>query len=217
VKLFPFFLAWVVLLSACAPAAPAIDDPQAAMQTMVAATVAALPSKTLPAATSTSTRRPVLPTPTEFLTATPIFTLTPVPSGTASPFPSPSETDLPIGGAEVGQYQGKGNYACMVMNQKPGDWTKVKADKLLYVVWTIKNVGAKEWRKGGLEIIFRSGDKMYEYGPDQEFPYTVAPGDSRDIVIVLRTPKKGGDYRAEFGLRRGDEVFCEFRIGVSVR
>lgn len=192
-----------------------MDDPQAALQTVVAATVAALPSNT--PRPNTPTRRPLLPTATDFFTATPIFTLTPVPSETATLTPTAAETDLPIGGGEVGLYQGKGNYACVVMGQKPGDWSKVKADKLLYVTWTIKNVGAKDWNRDGMDIVFVSGEKMYEYGPEQGFPYIVTPGDSRDIVVVLRTPKKGGDYRAEFGLRRGDEVFCRFRIGISVR
>ncbi|NCP85923.1 MAG: hypothetical protein CO094_05630 [Anaerolineae bacterium CG_4_9_14_3_um_filter_57_17] len=215
---FLVFLVFLALtISACAPVVT-IDDPQVAMETMVAATIAALPTNT-PPPSATMTRRPAqaLFTPTPLFTPVPVFSITPVPSSTTEPSPTPSETDLPVGGGEVGKYQGHGNFACMVMGQKPIDWKKVKADKLLYVVWTIKNVGAKEWRQGALEIIYVEGTKMYEFGPSQELAYTIPPGDTRDIVVVLRTPKAGGDYLAGFGLQHGSDVFCDFRIGVSVR
>lgn len=215
-KNFFVFVILLSALSACAPAA--IDDPQSAVETVAAATIAARPSNTLRPA-PTSTRRPtqVFFTPTAIFTLPPIFTLTPLSTGTSEASPTPSETDLPVGGGEVGLYQGQGNFACMVMGQKPIDWTKVKADKLLYMVWTVKNVGAKEWRQGALEIVYLEGEKMYEYGPSQELAYTIPPGDTRDIVVVLRTPKRGGDYWAKFGLQHADNVFCNFRVGISVR
>lgn len=211
------FVIFCFFLSACAPAA-SIDDPQSAVQTIAAATIAARPSNT-PRPAATSTRRPtqIIFTPTPIASLTPIFTITPLATNTPDASPSSTATDLPIGGGEVGKYQGQGNFACMVMGQKPADWTKVRADKLLYMIWTVKNVGAKEWRQGALEIVHLEGEKMYEYGPSQELAYNIPPGDTRDIVVVLHTPKRGGDYWAKFGLQHDGNVFCNFRVGISVR
>lgn len=183
------------------------------LATSVAATIQALPS---PSAypSETPTRR-LPPTPYPTMTSGP--SLTALPSLTDTPTVTPTETEVPVGGGEVGKYQGGGNYACQVMGQKPNDWQKVKPDTLIYAFWNIKNVGAKDWKKGGIDILFLEGDRMDEYGALRELWFDIPAGDTREIVVVLRSPKKGGDYKTVWGLRRGDNVFCEFTIGVSVR
>lgn len=208
---YPFFLMGIFVLASCSSERPALTEGD--LQTAIAATIQAMPTAS-PLPKPSATKRP---TATTFPTPTFIPSLTPIPSFTTSPTATSTETDVPVGGGELGKYQGGGNYACQVMGQKPIDWAKVKPEQIIYAYWTIKNVGAKNWYKGGIDILFLDGDRMDEYGPLRELWFDIPAGDTRDIVIVLRAPKKGGDYKTVWGLRRGDDVFCEMSLGVSVR
>lgn len=203
----------LLLLTACAPVATPL--PEGMLETMVAATVQALPTNTpLPTATITprSTRIP----PTEIFTPTPGVSITPFPTFTLTPTLTETPTEVGVA-ARQGVYQGSGNFACMVMNQKPTNWSKFEPGTLIYAVWTVKNVGAKEWNKGGLDVVYVDGTKTYEYGPKQELAITVKPGETRDIVVVVRAPSEGGDYLTTYGLARSGNVFCQLIMGVSVR
>ncbi len=205
----------LLFLLACAPAVT--PPPSGLLATIVAATVQALPTNTpYPTATATLIPTRVRATATPPFTATPWITLTPFPSITFTPTLTETVTDVPIG-VKVGKYQGRGNYACMIMGQKPDNWSKIRPDTLVYVTWSIKNVGGKDWQKGGLDIVFLKGSKLYEYGPSRELSFDIPVGDTRDIVIVIRTPKAGGDYQSFWGLKRGDNMFCELTFNVSVR
>jgi hypothetical protein len=203
----------LLFLLACAPAAT--PPPAGMLETIVAATVQALPTNT-PQPTATATLRATRVPPTDVFTVTPVVSLTPFPTFTLSP--TLTETPTEVGSAaKRGVYQGSGNYACMVMNQVPINWSKFRPGTLIYATWTVKNVGAKEWTKGGLNIVFVSGTRTYEYGPKQELAFNVPPGDTRDIVVVVRAPKDGGEYLTTFGLERGGNVFCELIMGMAVR
>ncbi len=200
-------------LVACAPAVT--PPPEGFLETMVAATVQALPTNTpLPAATATL--RPTRAPPTEIFSPTPVMSVTPFPTITETPSLTPTATELGVA-ARQGVYQGSGNYACMVMNQKPTNWSKFGPNTLIYATWTVKNVGARDWVKDGLNIVYVSGQKIYEYAPKQPLAFNVPAGETRDIVIVIRTPPNGGDFQTIFGLERADNVFCQLIIGISVR
>lgn len=203
----------LLFLLACAPVAT--PPPQDLLLTIVAATVQALPTNTA-YPTNTATPRPTRLPPTEIFTATPLVTLTPFPSITPTSTITETPTDVPVA-AKLGKYQGSGNYACMIMGQKPDNWSKIRPDTLVYVVWSVKNVGGKDWKKGGIDIVFKSGSKLYEYGPSRELSFDIPVGDTRDIVVVIRAPKVGGDYQTSWSLQRGDNKFCELVFNLSVR
>jgi hypothetical protein len=203
----------LLFLLACAPVAT--PPPAGMLETMVAATVQALPTNT-PYPTTTFTPQSTRLPPTEIFTPTPVISVTPFPTFTLTPTLTETPTDVGVA-ARQGVYQGGGNFACMVMDQKPTNWSKVRPETLIYATWTIKNVGAKDWVKDGLDIIFVNGTRIYEYAPKQKLAFAVPAGHTRDIVIVVRAPKQGGDYQTTFGLQRSDSVFCQLIIGISVR
>lgn len=204
------------LMTACVPTG-VTPAPEGFLETVIAATMQAIPTNTLaPTLTPTLTARPTRALLTEEPSPTPFPSVTPFPTFTLTPTLTATPTEVGAG-SRVGVYQGDGNFACMVMNQKPLNFEKFKPGSLISVTWTLKNVGAVEWSPSRVEIVFEDGQKMYAYSQTQEFPFVVQPGETRDIVIVLRAPDKGGDYRATFGLQRGGSIFCRLIIGVSVR
>lgn len=205
----------LALVTACAPALT--PPPEGMLETVIAATVQALPTLTpLPKSTEAPVSRATRLPPTEIFTPTLSVSITPFPTFTMTPTLTETATEVGVA-ARQGVYQGSGNYACMVMDQKPVNFTKFKPGTLVYAVWTVKNVGAKEWTKGGLDIVYSSGTKINEYGPKQALSFNVKPGETRDIVIVIRAPDKGGDYLTTFALERGGNKFCDLILGVSVR
>jgi hypothetical protein len=177
----------------------------------------AIPTNTLaPTLVPTETLRPTRVVPTLEPSPTPFASVTPFPTFTLTPTLTATPTEVGAG-SRVGIYQGDGGFACMVMNQNPLNFAKFKPGSLVSITWTVKNVGAVEWTPSRVTIVFENGQKMFAYGPTQEFPFNVKPGETRDIVIVLRAPDKGGDYRSTFGLERGGDIFCRLIIGISVR
>jgi hypothetical protein len=204
----------LLFLLACAPTA-VTPPPEGYLETMVAATVQALPTNT-PYPTGTSTPRGTRPTATDIFTPTLAVSLTPFPTFTFTPTLTETPTEMGIA-ARQGVYQGSGNFACMVMDQKPVNWSKFAPGTLIYATWTVKNAGARDWEKNGLDIVYVNGERIYEYAPKQKLAFDVPAGQTRDIVIVVRAPKTGGDFRTTFGLQRSDNTFCQLIIGISVR
>lgn len=203
----------LLFLLACAPVAT--PPPEGYFETIVAATIQALPTNT-PYPTGTDTPRATRPPATEISTPTLAVSLTPFPTFTLTPTLTETPTEVGVA-ARQGVYQGGGNFACMVMNQKPVNWSKIAPGTLIYATWTVKNAGARDWEKDGLDIVYVDGQRIYEYAPKQKLAFRVPAGESRDIVIVVRAPKQGGDYKTTFGLQRSDNVFCQLIIGISVR
>ena len=209
------FLVLLVLLTACSPALT--PPPEGMLETMVAATVQALPTNSpFPTITVTITPPSVRDLPLQESTLTPYPSITPFPTFTFTPTLTETPTEVGVASRQ-GVYQGHGNFACMVMDQKPNNWVRVKPDSLVYATWSVKNVGALEWKPGHVMIDHERGDKIFAYKSVQDIPYPVKPGETKDIVIVLRAPKKGGDYHTTFILERGGDPFCRLIIGISVR
>jgi hypothetical protein len=209
-----YFFVFLMFLTACAPALT--PPPEGLLETVIAATVQSLPTNTpYPTGTHTVTVSAPRLLPTES-TPTPFASLTPLPTFTLSPTLTETPTEVGVGSRQ-GVYQGSGNFACMVMNQKPVNWSRFRPETVINAAWTVKNVGALAWKSGHVSIVYENGDKIYAHSQDQELGFTVQPGETRDIIVPLRMPKKGGDYRVIFGLQRGGDVFCELIIGISVR
>jgi hypothetical protein len=209
-----YFFVFLVFLTACAPAFT--PPPEGLLETVIAATLQSLPTNTpYPTGTHTLTVSAPRLLLTES-TPTPFASLTPLPTFTLSPTPTETPTEVGVGSRQ-GVYQGSGNFACMVMNQKPINWSRFRPETVVNAAWTVKNVGAMAWKSGHVSIGYVRGDKIYEHRDEQKLAFTVQPGETRDIIISLRMPKKGGDYRVVFGLERDGDIFCRLIIGVSVR
>jgi hypothetical protein len=210
---FCFFL---LALTACAPALS--PPPDGFLETVIAATVQALPTNT-PYPTAESTFTPLPPRSaqaTDEFTPTPFVSITPFPTFTFTPTLTETPTEVGVASRQ-GVYQGGGNFACMVMNQKPANWSRFRPGTIVNASWTVKNVGALEWKPNHVSIVYEEGAKIYAHKQEQELAFIVQPGETRDIIIALRMPEKGGDYQVTFGLQRGGDIFCRLIIGVSVR
>lgn len=210
---FCFFL---LVLTACAPALS--PPPDGFLETVIAATVQALPTNT-PYPTAEPTFTPLPPRaaqPADEFTPTPFVSITPFPTFTLTPTLTETPTEVGVASRQ-GVYQGTGNFACMVMDQKPVNWTRFRPGTQVNAAWTVKNVGALEWKQKHVSIVYEQGTKIYAHKQEQELAFTVQPGETRDIIVALRMPEKGGDYHVTFGLQRGGDIFCRLIIGVSVR
>lgn len=205
-----------VTLAACAPEAETLPDVQAALQTIVAATVASLPTRTLPPPTET----PLRPTLTRTLapTWTPFPSITPFPSLPPLPSPLPSAT-LPLtGGAELNGVQGTVNFSCFVAKQKPEDWEVYPpSGRNLVVVWTVQNVGLKDWNNDEVKLDFRGGERMVAKGSSPELLAPIPAGETGIIVLNFILPTQPNRYVSRWALLRGRDPFCEFTFQVTIK
>ncbi|GAB4399073.1 MAG: hypothetical protein OHK0031_18450 [Anaerolineales bacterium] len=214
-------LLWLMLVSvfltACAPAAESVSDPQAAVQTMVAATVAALPTRTSPPPTAAS---PASATPSRTLapTWTPFPSLTPFPSFTPPPTPLASATLPLVGGAEMNGVQGTTNFSCFITKQKPEDWEVYPpSGRNLVVVWTVRNVGLKDWNNDEVTIDFRGGERMVAKGTTPQLLEPIPAGETGIIVLNFILPTVRNRYVSRWALMRGRDPFCEFTFQVTIK
>lgn len=215
----PFlFLAVSLLLASCAPGARALDS-QSALETMVVATVRALPTlTTVRIATATTTPTAVRPTSTimvwdiETPSSTPgvIPSLTPFPSLTSPPATRRSVRITP------GPRQGDYSYACRVLSYNPINYYSISPGQRFTVIWSIKNDGKIAWEVNDIDVVFRSGEKMAVAGERFDIPATVPSGASMAVSITITAPNKPGEYSNTWSLARGDNSFCNFSFRVHV-
>lgn len=212
------FVVPVLILAACSPVVTPVE-PESMVQTIVAATVAAIP---------TSTKAPEVIQPTiverirvtDFPTFTPVATITPFPTATETatlPVPTETPSPMPLGGREVGKIQGRDNYSCQIVYQKPDDWVTFKPGDIILVTWSVKNTGVKDWPIGSLDVIHLGGTKMYLYNDEKKNEIGITAGDVGDVAIWIKAPEVSDEYSVEVGLRRGDKVFCRLNFQMIVR
>jgi hypothetical protein len=215
-------IAWVSLaawlLAACAPPAVSTPDP-GLIETIVAATVQALPTNTPPpSATASPEPTRTRPAPTETATeAPPMPTLTPLPTLT----PIPTQTQVPTatspGGAEIGRIQGDANFACVVLSQNPPDGFQASPGQDIPVSWRIQNVGKRDWEGHNMDYGYVSGNKMSIGGELFDLGQDIKTTQTGEIVVVFEAPKKSGDFKTTWALFRGKTAFCEFSFSLTVK
>lgn len=205
----------MLFLLACAPAATPLSPGM--LETLVAATVQALPSPTAqPTATFTSVPTAQRPTATSWPTETTLPTIPPLPSLT----PLPTDTPLPtatLAGYNLGVRQGDANFACIVTAQNPSDSFVASSGQDIAVTWRIRNVGKRDWEKENIDVGYVSGQKMAIGGTRFDLANTIPAGQAGDIVITFEAPDKAGTYRTIWTLLRGSTPFCEFGFGLVVK
>ena len=175
-----FSMAVIFLLTACAPAPAATQDPalvQQLIEQSVALTVAAQNAQTLEAQAQLPTNTP-LPTQTEV----------PAPAlPTATPFVIVPPTLAPVTGS--GGTNVKPEYACDVIHQRPFDDSVFKPHDPFDVKWTIVNTGTKTWH-AGLDLKYQTGPKMTNTD-NIELP-EMKPGDQFNIDLDGTAPGDEG-------------------------
>ena len=214
-------LIWVITLAvimACVPtlASPSIPtaDPGAVntfiAQTANAAatrTAAAMPTLT-PTVTITPTRNTETPSPTA--TATVIFIL----SSPTSPV-IPTFTGLSSGSGSGSGGSSSANYACQVTKVSPANGTAFAARADFDAVWTVKNIGQKNWDRTSLDYFYSSGTKMHKVS-GYDLSTNVKVGETTNITVDMEAPKDPGNYSTTWTMHVGDKIFCTMTLTINV-
>ena len=205
----------VFVLSACGPAAPALSiDPKLLIQTIVAATVAAIPTSTpgptyTPKPTSTIPGGAGVPTesPLLFASSTPIPSLTPLvlifdtntPNATLPP--GVIGPDAPM-------------YSCQELLYKPDRGEVVRPRETFQMVWKGENNGTAPWKEKEVKFVFLAGDKIYKDDPVKDIGYAVYPGERIRLWRAIQAPQDEGRYSAAWGLKlvKEDRLICSMEM-----
>lgn len=183
-----------ILLAACNLPLMGPNEPTPepmTVETMVALTLAALP-------TPMTLETPVVPTQEQTL-PTQANTATPYPTYTAYPSPTVKPCDQAGWGADV----------------TIPDNTKFAPGATFTKKWRIFNTGSCTWSTS-YKVVFENGDAMN--GPASfALPTSVAPGQSIDIAVDLKAPTSPGTFQGnwklqnasgqKFGLGAGNAAF----------
>jgi hypothetical protein len=211
---------WVMalgLILACVPSipvsAPALPtfDPNAvgtfiAMTANAAATqtAAARPSATLTPSV-TPTRNTETPSPTA--TNTVIFVL---PSRTPIVIPTFTNVILSGGGSS------SDNYACRITKVTPPYGSSFSPREDFDVIWTVTNIGRKNWDRTDIDYIYASGAKIHKIS-GYDLDKNVKVGNSIGLGVDMQAPKDPGTYQTYWTMRIGSKEFCSLTYTLVVK
>jgi len=210
-KLFVWITA-LALIMACVPslATPSVPtvDP-GAVGTFIALTVNAAGTKTAAAMPS------LTPTPT----LTPIVnTETPIPTATATVLfilSSPTPLVIPTF-TSSGSGTSSDNFACRISRVSPANGTNFNPRDDFDAIWTVRNIGQRNWDRNSIDIIYSSGAKIHKVS-GYDLDSNVRVGDSIDVGVDMQAPKDSGTYSTTWVMRRGDNAFCTLNLTIVVR
>lgn len=213
----------VAFLVSCAPQAAPLP-PDVMLETIVAATVQALPTNTpAPAqatATATDIPRAIRPTFTPWVTFTPMASFTPFP--TVTPFPSmtPMRTyRAPSGGQPAPPVKKDivDPYECKVLGQIPESGAVIGPGQGFSVIWRVKNTGLNAWDINSIDVALVSSDMVSLSGTRFDINGSVGKGQSSNIQVQMLAPSAAGTYRAAWSLARGANYFCSLSFSIIVK
>lgn len=214
IKTIALILTLVMLLSACnvlGPKAEPTPDAAALQATMDA--IASVAVQTL-AVQLTST---ALAIPTNTLTPTlvPTATATPtlVPSPTQVP-PTATNTRIPAT-ATATHTPTPGNYSCQVTKVSPVAGANLKTGEEFDMVWTVKNIGLKNWDVGMLDLKYDSGQKMQTHGDIFDVNTLVETGKEINLIVDMVVPSTTGSYTATWKLLVDGSTLCTLPISIT--
>lgn len=209
-------LIWVIalaLIMACVvptlatPSVPTVDP--GAVNTFIAQTVIAASTRTaaaMPSLTPTPTLTPTqnTETPEPTFTSTVIFIL-------SSPTPLVIPTFTQSGGGSSSD-----NYACRITRVSPANGSRFNSRDDFDAVWTVTNIGQKNWDRNTVDYVYSSGDKIHKVS-GYDLSKNVKTGDSLDLGVDMQAPKNSGTYTTTWTMRAGDKTFCTMTLTIVVK
>ena len=199
-----FFLA----ISACSPTPVAEAIP---IETVFAATYAAIQAQTAAAMPATET-----PTPTPINTRKP--TITPYPSATHVVLTVTHTPSIPPQASATNITSGSGTvlYACNILSTSPESGFEVKPKEKFKWTLRIENIGTTRWTPDTMFLQYVRGsqfhlDKRASLGD----PTRV--GDSGIFVVKMEAPKELGRYTTTWALHKGIHEFCFVQFVIYVK
>jgi len=206
-------LVWLTALALVMACAPSLVTPSVptvnpgAVGTIIAQTVNAASTQTaaaLPSLTPSPTLTPIVntETPIPTATATVIFIL-------SSPTPLVIPTFTSSGTSSD-------NFACRVTRVSPANGTSFNPRDDFDAIWTVRNIGQRNWDRNSIDIIYSSGAKIHKVS-GYDLDSNVKVGDSIDVGVDMQAPKDSGTYSTTWVMRRGDNAFCTLTLTIAVR
>ncbi len=207
---FLLFLIFTLLIAGCTPVA---EQPYVPVETIVAATYAAISAQTAAARPpntptplpATPTRRPstITPTPTTTFVLpsfTPIFTQTST--------LEPTATNVTGGSGSV-------LYDCNIISLSPESVYEVKANQDFFWIWEVENTGTTAWVPDIVKIAYTGGTQLAK---DKRFPLNerTQPGKIAYFKIKMRALKEPGTYDTTWALRKDIHMFCYEKLVIEV-
>ena len=213
-KLFVWVTA-LALIMACAPSLVTPSVPTVnpgAVGTFIALTVNAASTQTaasLPSLTPSPTITPIVntETPIPTATATVIFILS-----SPTPLVIPTFTSSSSGGGG----SSSDNFACRITRVSPANGTGFNPRDDFDAIWTVRNIGQRNWDRNSIDIIYSSGAKIHKVS-GYDLDSNVRVGDSIDVGVDMQAPKDSGTYSTTWVMRRGDNSFCTLNLTIVVR
>lgn len=211
-------LIWVIalaLIMACVvptlatPSVPTVDP--GAVNTFIAQTVIAASTRTaaaIPSLTPTPTFTPTQNTETPLPTATStvIFILS-----SPTPLVIPTFTLASTGGGSSSD-----NYACRITKVSPANGSAFNPRDDFDAVWTVRNIGQKNWDRNSVDYIYSSGDKIHKVS-GYDLSKNVKVDESLDLGVDMQAPKDSGTYTTTWTMRAGDKTFCTMTLTIVVK
>jgi len=174
-KILVVMLAGILLMNACGGASQNQDE----IATAVAQTVQAQNSQTEIASLPTST--PIPATPSLDQTATP---------GTAETLPASTNTLAPNPGCTL---------SANLIQEEPPDGKIFTPGESFLKTWWLQNTGTCTWDKT-YKLVYWDGD-LIGGAVSYALPVVVAPGETKEIPILLQAPATDGSYRGFWRLK----------------
>lgn len=208
------FVALTLLLSACnalGPQAAPTIDPAAAQATLDA--VASMALETI-AFQLTGTAM-AMPTDTPTPTFEPTATYTPTIEPTPTQIP-PTSTNTRVPATATPTFTPTpGDIACQVVSISPAAGSKLKTNEDFDMVWTVKNIGTKNWDVGTLDLKYDSGEKMQRYADIFDINTLVESGKELKLIVDMGMPSSTGSYTATWKLLYNGSTLCTLPISLT--
>lgn len=214
IKAISLILTLTLLLSACNVLGPKTEPtPDAAALQATMNAIASVSVQTLAVElTNTALANPTN-TPTPTLEPTPTHTPTLMPSPTQVP-PTATNTRVPAT-ATATFTPTPGNYTCQVTNISPALGAKLKTGEDFDMVWTVKNIGLKNWDVGTLDLKYDSGEKMQTHGDVFDINTLVETGKEINLIVDMVMPGSTGSYTATWKLLINGSTLCNLPISLT--
>lgn len=206
-SLIALFVAALLVLSACVPAAPAGDPIEQAMQTLQAqATQDYYATSIAQLATIQATQSSTIaPNPTN-INQPPTAVVVTVPANTAVPPTAVPPTAVPPTATPIPPTPTP--KPCLqityVNDLSIPDGTKLNAGSAFTKAWRLQNSGSCKWDTG-FDIVFVNGNQLGA-NTVYDLPYEVGPGQTIDISINMIAPSVNGKYSSDWMLKSSNGV-----------
>lgn len=162
------------------------------------------------AGTQTAINAPPTATPTASPTRTPTITPTGTPTFVFFFFTSTVPPTLIPAGSSGREYQ------CQVLAVDPPENSTVSSTSIFNVRWTVANVGRGIWDANNMDYRYSDGERLYRQSV-YDFPITVAPGDTVELIAEMQAPAESGTYTTTWTIATGNNWFCPMNATIVVQ